>query len=321
VSLVDITIPAQKFLSCVKRTGERFGAKHVTDVLRGSHNAKVQQFQHDQLSTYGIGTELTEKQWMHLARQLVQLDYLNQESEYRTLSLTEKAIDMLKNRRPILGKLQEVEERPRNKKAAQTELEYNHALYAILRQTRKELADTSGVPPYVIFSDKTLVEMAAYYPQSAERLMDISGVGQVKANQFGEIFLERIKAYCLKHGIAEKRKETKREKSDSGRRYFFVGEAYNAGESIESLMARYGVMVGTILENLARYIAAGNPLRKGSDLQALVTVPEEDQKAVFSAFEEIGTTFLKPVFDRLEGRLNYDDLKLLRILYLASIEN
>ena len=118
IALTDITIPAQKFLSCVKRTGERFGAAHVTDVLLGSKGERILRLGHDQLSTYGIGGELTKKQWMHLARQLVQMGYLNQEGEYRTLSLTPKADAALKKRTPILGQLQEVEERA-SKKANQ----------------------------------------------------------------------------------------------------------------------------------------------------------------------------------------------------------
>ena len=122
-------------------------------------------------------------------------------------------------------------------------MEYNHALFAILRQKRKEMADEAGVPPYVIFSDRTLTEMAAYYPQSAESLLIISGVGQVKLRQYGDVFLEVIKTYCEKHGLAEKRKETSRDKSDTNRRYFLVGEAYNAGDSVrepDGTVSRYG---------------------------------------------------------------------------------
>ncbi|MBE0697198.1 MAG: RecQ family ATP-dependent DNA helicase, partial [Anaerolineaceae bacterium] len=162
--LTDITVLAQKFLSCVVRTGERFGAGHVTNVLRGSKAETVLSRGHDKLSTYGIGAELTQKQWMHLSRHLVQLGYLNQDSSFRTLSLTPKGMEALKKRTTILGQLQEAETHTTDAKARKAELKYNHILFALLRQKRKELADESGVPPYVIFSDKTLVEMCAYYP-------------------------------------------------------------------------------------------------------------------------------------------------------------
>jgi ATP-dependent DNA helicase RecQ len=337
--LADITIPAQKFLSCVKRTGERFGAGHVVDVLRGSKGEKVLKWEHDKLSTYGIGADLTQKQWMHLARQLAQNGYLNQDGEYHTLSLTEKAMEALRQRTPILGQLQEVEERPRNEKARKTELDYNNALFALLRQKRKELADEAGVPPYVIFSDKTLVEMAAYYPQSLESLLNISGVGQVKLRQYGEAFLEVIKVYCKKKGLAERPRPRsssargEKSPSPSGRegrgsppqrgegeispRTTLVGEAYNAGESLQGLMKRYDVTAGTILDHLARFAAAGNSLRNGDDLRALASSSPDEQQAAMQAFDELGAAYLKPVFDRLAGKVDYDELKILRLLYLS----
>ena len=318
-SLTDITLPAQKFLSCVKRTGERFGAAHVVDVLLGSQGERIQRLGHDRLSTYGIGKELNKKQWMHLARQFVQMGYLIQESEYRTLSLSPKAIQALKDRTPILGQLQEVEERaPR--KANQQELEYNHALFALLRAKRKQLADEAGLPPYVIFADRTLVEMAAYAPQSPERLLDISGVGQVKARQYGPAFLEVLQVYCRKHNLPEKIKATRRSKDDSGRRYVMVAEAFNAGESLTDLVARYNVTTATILEHLNRYLAAGHTIRRAPELLALSSASPDQQAAAFAAFAELGTDLLKPVFDRLNGALDYDELKILRLCYLSQAE-
>lgn len=327
-ALTDITIPAQKFLSCVKRTGERFGAAHITDVLGGSKSEKVLRYAHDQLSTYGIGKDLTKMQWMHLAQQLVKAGYLDQEAEYRTLSLTKKAIDALYKRHPIMGQLKADEERPVKEKSRKPELEYNHALFALLRQKRKELADDAGVPPYVIFSDKTLVEMAMYYPQSVKNLLDINGVGQVKLEKYSETFLAVIRSYCIKHGLAEKVKDVerrgrngqRRDKSDAGRRYVFVGEAYNAGDSIETLMDRYQVTAGTILDHLVRYVAAGNKLRCGDDLRAMVPNSPDEQQAAFHAFEVHGTLFLKPVYEKLGGKISYDELKIIRLIYLTTKE-
>lgn len=315
--LTDITIYAQKFLSCVKRADEKFGAGHITDILLGSKNEKVLRWEHDKLSTYGIGTDLTKKQWMHIARQLLTMGLVKQDGEFHTLSLTPRALEALRKRETIFGVVQEAE-RVRTKDKRKEEIEYNSALFALLRQKRKEMADQAGVPPYVIFSDKTLAEMAAYYPQSISSLLKISGVGQVKLRQFGEEFLKVIQDYCSKHDLQEKQKESAREKSDNGRRYVVVAEAYNSGETIQSLMERYHVTMSTILEHLSRYLAAGNSLRNGKDLQAMTSVSLEQQQNAFAAFEELGTTFLKPVYDKLNSALNYDDLKVLRLLYLIS---
>lgn len=316
--LTDITIFAQKFLSCVKRADEKFGAGHIADILLGSENEKILRWEHNKLSTYGIGTELTKKQWMHIARQLLTLGYLDQEGEYHTLRLTGKALEALRKREAILGVLQETADRVKKAGKKKSEIEYNNALFALLRQKRKELADEAGVPPYVIFPDQTLIEMAAYYPQSIASLLTISGVGQVKLRRYGEPFLEVIQDYCQKHELQEGRKEAPRTKSDSHRRYVLVAEAYNAGETVQSLMDRYQVTAGTIIDHLMRYLVAGNQIRNGADLETFTSVTAEQRQAAFAAFAEVGTTFLKPVYEKLQGALNYDELKILRVLYMTS---
>ena len=315
--LEDITIPAQKFLSCVKRTGERFGAGHVVAVLRGSKSQKVLRYGHEKLSTYGIGDDLTQKQWMHLSRQLEQMGYLKKVGEYNVLNLTPTAMDALRNRTPIMGKLKEAE-RPSRRKVQEDLSNYDQALFAVLRQRRKVLADDAGVPPYVIFSDKTLVEMSVFYPQSLESVLTMSGVGQAKLSRYGQIFLDDILAYCQTHNIQEKEKQNVREKSDKGRRYMIVGEMYNAGESIENLSKRYQVQPSTILNHLARYAKAGHPLKNGSDLRVQTSLSPELQEKTLRAFAEHGTDFLRPVFDALGERVSYDDLKIMRLIALSE---
>ncbi|MCE1254066.1 MAG: DNA helicase RecQ [Anaerolineae bacterium] len=332
--LVNITIPAQKFMSCVKRTDERFGATYVIDVLRGSKAEKIINNGHDRVSTYGIGADMSKKQWMFLARQLARMGFLKQEDEFHTLSLTDKAMTALRQRSTIMGQmlspLEETTAESRGEKYR--EPLYNHALFAILRQKRKSLADEAGLPPYVIFSDKTLVEMATYYPQSPQSLLNISGVGQVKARQYGEVFLEIIVSFCRKHDLEEnKRREeepvkiqseperpaTRKGKGGSNR-FVLVGQAYNAGDSLETLMQRYDVTLNTILDHLTRYVLNGNVLRQGKDLNLLTAVAPAERAEVFKVFEREGCSYLKPVFDALHGRVDYEDLKVLRLLYLVS---
>ena len=146
----------------------------------------------------------------------------------------------------------------------------------------------------------------------------MSGVGQVKLHQFGEMFLDVIKPYCKEHGLAEKHKGSTRRKSDKGRRYFMVGEAYNAGDSIQSLTERYHVTEGTILGHLMRYLSTGNSLRNGEDLGGLSSATHEQKQEVFAAFDKLSPTYLKPVYEKLNGTLNYDELKILRMLYMIS---
>jgi ATP-dependent DNA helicase RecQ len=317
--LADITIPAQKFLSCVKRSGERFGAAHVVDILLGSENEKIQKYNHHELSTYGIGKELTKSQWMHISRQLVEKGLLDQEPAYRVLSVTAKGLEMLKSREQVRGQINEAQKKERAARVKSSEFEYDRSLFNLLRNKRKELADEAGVPPYVIFSDKTLVEMAGYFPQSRESLLNISGVGKVKNERYGNDFLAIIKDYCRSNKIDEKYKAPMRTADkDAGRRYVAVGEAYNDGESLENLMARYGVTADTILNHLARFIMAGNPLRSAKDLIALSNLDPDRQMAVFKAFDMLGSDMLKPVYDKLNSTVNYDELRILRLCYLCE---
>ncbi len=202
-NLVDVTVPAQKFLSCVKRTGERFGAGHIIDVLRGSEAKKVLKFGHHRLSTYGIGQDCSKKQWFHLSRQFIRKQLLVQDMEFGGLSLTEKAWQVMRGREQVLGRLEPERAAPVREKETAGIRAYDQVLFELLRKERKRLADRAGVPPYVIFSDRTLMEMAAVLPQTKTALMDIHGVGAVKQQKYGDLFLGVIHEYCRRTGDHE----------------------------------------------------------------------------------------------------------------------
>ncbi|MGD2271915.1 MAG: DNA helicase RecQ [Desulfobacterales bacterium] len=197
----DITLLAQKFLSCVRRTGETFGATHIVDVLRGSKSQKVFKFGHQHLSTYGIGMECSKKQWIKLSRQFINKGLLTQDTEYGSLKLTEKGWAVLKAKQSVLGRLAE-ENIPKLSPEVRAP-SYDGELFEILRIKRKELADAAHVPPYIVFSDKTLIEMASRYPRNRQAFMDIHGVGKVKYENYGPIYMEIIREYCRRHNIED----------------------------------------------------------------------------------------------------------------------
>lgn len=195
--LADITISAQKFFSCVTRTGERFGAGHIIDVLRGSKAKKVLGLGHDKLSTYGIGEEHSKKEWFYLSRQFIQKKLLIQDMEFGGLSLTEKAWKVMRGEETVFGRLEE----RRSREGIQEDRDYDRGLFDLLRKERKRLADASHVPPYVVFPDRTLMEMATHFPLSKAHLMTIHGVGAVKLDTYGPPFMDIIREYCRAHGI------------------------------------------------------------------------------------------------------------------------
>jgi len=190
----DMTLPARKFLTCVTRTGQRFGATHVIDVLRGSQSQKVLNYEHQELDVHGIGKEFSARQWQFLLRQLLQQELLCKEEEYGVLKLNEESLEILHERKQVMGYPPPIEKM--KSKAPKTSIvsgEYNQDLFEALRAKRKELADRKGVPPYVIFPDKSLIDMAARRPQTIEDFAAIFGVGAKKQEAYGEVFLRVVK--------------------------------------------------------------------------------------------------------------------------------
>ena len=203
--LVEITIPAQMFLSCVKRTDELFGAGHIIDVLRGSKSQKALKFRHDTLSTYGIGTMYSARQWRQLSRQFIQKGLLIYQYEHGSLKLTPKAWEVLRTKETVMGRLEEAkkEKDGKSKREKEALASYDPPLFEALRKKRKELADQANLPPFTIFHDRTLKEMAARFPQTLESLSMIYGIGTAKIEKYGNIFLEIIRQYFATHQTPE----------------------------------------------------------------------------------------------------------------------
>jgi ATP-dependent DNA helicase RecQ len=321
--LKDITIAAQKFLSCAKRTEERFGAGHIIDVLRGSEAKKVLRFGHQHLSTYGIGRDFSKRQWFHLSRQFIRKGLLIQDMEFGSLKLTDKAWKVLRGKEKVLGRMEE--ERIDRTSEQNDHKDYDRDLFEILRKERKQLADKSKVPPYVIFSDKTLIEMATFFPQSKQSMLDIHGVGAVKHDKYGTVFLDIIQEYCKTHQIEERAKLAEGKPlgataSIGKKRYVVIGEALNSGRPVSEIMDDFSIKRDTFLNHLFRYFQEGNGLIKSDELMALSTVSSEQKDHVLDKFEDLGTEFLKPVFDALGGEIDYKELKIIRLYYLGSVK-
>ena len=196
----DGTEAAQKALSCVYRTDQRFGAGHVIDVLRGQAREKVKNFRHDQLSTFGIGAEFSDVKWRSIFRQLVVLGYLRVDhARYGALRLTPASRALLKGE--VTLQLREdaaMTRTSRTRKSERAGVEAvtltgeEEAPMQALRTLRSRLASEQGVPPYVVFHDATLIEMIRQQPRSAADLLAISGVGQTKLDKYGNTFLAAL---------------------------------------------------------------------------------------------------------------------------------
>ena len=193
----DGTEAAQKLMSAVYRTGQRFGAAHVVDVLLGKDTDKIRQHGHDGLSVYGIGTELTGPTWRSVIRQLVVQGYLRSDQRrYGALVLTERSRSVLRGE--IALKLREDRklktEKKKRRASAAALGPADQSLFEALRKRRKEIADQNDLPPYVIFHDATLMQMAEHRPTTEAELLSINGVGESKLERYGKAFLEIIAA-------------------------------------------------------------------------------------------------------------------------------
>jgi ATP-dependent DNA helicase RecQ len=196
--MIEVTEDSRKALSCVYRVGQRFGAGHVIDVLRGSRKERILSLGHDKLSTYGIGESESQEYWGGLLRHLVHQGYLSQDvGNYSVLKLTDAASPLLRGEkrfemaRPRVRKTPEV----KRKTIRREEPDYDIGLFELLRTMRKDIADRAGVPPFVIFHDRTLVELAAHRPESLDNLMEIHGVGKSKCEKYGNEILETIRRF------------------------------------------------------------------------------------------------------------------------------
>ncbi|HLM61556.1 MAG TPA: DNA helicase RecQ, partial [Pyrinomonadaceae bacterium] len=222
----DGTIIAQKALSAVYRTEQRFGLSYLIDFLRGSQ-AKTIRDEHKNLKTYGIGADISKNNWFDYFKDLMAQGYLKQtEGTYPTIVLTEKSMAVLRGEQRVELFKVAIKEDKKDKKtslAAEDAPDYEKDLFAELRRVRTDFAREENVPPYVVFSDATLVEMAAYLPHTIDEMRRISGVGDLKLQKYGADFLEAIVAYCRENDLesrinlkSPKRELKNRTKRDAG---------------------------------------------------------------------------------------------------------
>jgi ATP-dependent DNA helicase RecQ len=197
----DATVAAQQALSCVYRTGQRFGVTYLIDVLLGKADDRIRQFSHDTLAVFGIGMAQTQQQWQSLFRQLIALGFLTVDVDgHGGLQLSESARPVLRGEQTLslrqaavrdkkVGKLTKTEGATR---AAISIAVADQPLWEALRALRKSLADAQGVPPFVVFHDATLMLMLTERPQTLDAMRQLSGIGETKLARYGQAFLDVI---------------------------------------------------------------------------------------------------------------------------------
>jgi ATP-dependent DNA helicase RecQ len=229
---------------------EQFDAiAHVVAVLRGADNERIRSLQHDKLSTYGIGSDRSEQEWTSILRQLIHHGLLLQDiANYSVLKLTDAARPLLRDETSLQLARPRIREQAQKKRGkVNVDLaSCDEALFEELRSLRKQLADTQGVPPYIVFGDATLVQMARDKPMEAQELLAITGVGQHKLEKYGNDFLDAIAAYCVDNGAIATRRGLSLQ--EAARQLLTLMEAGQPIESEQLIAARKYELIEAMLE-------------------------------------------------------------------------
>ncbi len=312
VERFDGTVIAQKALSAVYRTGQRFGMSYLVDFLRGSEARSIRD-EHKNLKTYGIGADISKQAWFDHFKDLIAQGYIVQtEGTYPIIVLTENSTDVLAGKTKVELIKVTVKDEKKRKLVAEVSLPYIQELFDELRGIRTSFATSEKVPPYVVFSDATLVEMATYLPQIDWELRKISGVGDLKFEKYGADFLRTIKDYCLKNNLVSridlksaKRANRQRTKRDaSGKDTYRISlEMFRMGRSIDDIARERDLQPSTVENHLARFIPTG-------EIQLHELVPlhkvETIRKAVLK-FNDSGQ--LSPVKEFLGEDYTYGEIR------------
>ena len=301
----DGTVAAQKALSCVYHTGQRFGVNYLIDVLMGKDNERMRRFGHHQTSTFGIGEELDRNQWRSLYRQLIAQGYLAVDQEgHGGLRLTHACRPLLRGEQTLeLRRLRKEDSRKLRKKKASFQGAQGE-LWEALRRKRLELAQEQGVPPYVIFHDATLMAMMEYRPQTLAQMSRISGVGERKLEAYGQEFLDVLVAHAVD---VTQVTDTVTETLD----------LFRLGMNAEEIAGRRGLKTSTILSHLAKGIEQGLV-----ELQEVVSVSDEVLAQARELMLEDGEDIrLGRVHEALGGVLDYGVLACIRADLVDSVSS
>ncbi|HSH35492.1 RecQ family ATP-dependent DNA helicase, partial [Schnuerera sp.] len=312
--MVDITLEAQKILSCIYRVKERFGVTVVVQVLRGSKNKRILELGLDKVSTYGIMKEYKEDVLKEITMTLISMDYIHMTADkYPVLKLTSASLPVLKGEVKVYHKKDLLEPKDsikiKKKSLRHIDKNYDRDLFERLRELRYEIAQEKGLAPFMIFHDSTLKEMATYFPQNKESIMDIKGVGLKKYESYGENFIETIRNYSKEKGIDTSSIEVVETFSETGTssedRYQLTYDCYLEGLSLAEIANKSEFTINTIIKHLEKCNNDG----KIVDWSRFIKDSSKEEK-ILKAIDQVGLERLKPIKEMLPEDISYEDIRI-----------
>ncbi|WP_332631502.1 DNA helicase RecQ [Halalkalibacter flavus] len=291
---VDRTKEAQMVFSTVKRVRERFGKTMIAQILVGSSNQKIKQLQLNDVSTYGLMKDWTQKDVAEFIDILMAEEYLRATgTSYPTIELTEKTLPVLKGEEQLFI----------TETLAQVEPQEQDDVFEALRQLRKQLSTDSNIPPYMVFSDRTLKEMSRYIPVTMDELSEISGVGEQKKEKYGQAFLEVLVQFKNNQPVLSERQSKKSSGASKKGQYLETAKRFKEGASIEQLVEAFSLTEQTIVKHLIR------AEQEGIELHLAQFVKEEHRFLINEVAAEVGTDFLKPIKEKLPDHITYQEIR------------
>jgi ATP-dependent DNA helicase RecQ len=302
----DASVAAQKALSCVHRTGQRFGVNYLVDVLTGKENDRIKQFGHDNLNVFGLGKEHDAKQWRSIFRQLISRNLLNVDVEgHGSLRLTEQCRPILRGEEALLLRKESKRAKASRKgrKSYNTENTSNNLLWEALRACRKKLADENDVPPFLIFHDATLSEMMERQPENHQQFLQINGVGESKLEKFADAFLKVISDHKTD------------EISASSDTVSETLQLFRSGQDIDTIADKRNIRTSTVYAHLASCIEQGE-----LNLEEVIDIKPQDISIIHETLLSVddGSRKLKPVYDALDGMFDYNVLRCVQAATLPA---
>ncbi|URZ07689.1 DNA helicase RecQ [Clostridium felsineum] len=299
VEIVDITLDAQKIISCIYRMGQNFGVTMIAEVLKGSKNNKVLRFNFDKLSTYGIMKDYTLKQITNFINTLIADGYLYlSDSEYPIVKMSKESIDVLKGSKKVVQKIHIV---------AELSLSTDNNLFEILKGLRLELSRKENVPPYIIFSDAVLSEMCKYYPKDKISMLQIKGIGELKYSKYGEIFEKKIKEYIKETNLTpEDNKATLIVPEILSKKlptHIETFNLYKKGLNLSEIAKARNLSITTVQEHILKCANEGLNVNLDS------YIPEEYKDLIYEKIKTLGTSKLRPIKEALPDDVDYMAIK------------
>ena len=316
----DATLQVQKLLSCIIRAkqacGFSTGANHIAQVLAGADTAKVREYGHDKITTYGIGSDTPREEWAALARQLIALGFIDvSRDNFQTLNVSKKGSEALKSREKILiARLPFSESSNASATLSRSgDIPCDEPLFHALRALRKTIAEEKSVPPYVIFGDIPLRHMARRYPQTKADFLNIPGVGTQKLDDYGQPFMAEIKAHLASHekqGFEQLATPPPPKMKTEGALNGSILETldqFKSGKTIPQIAKARDMATGTIANHLAAAIANGDIT---PDPRQFFSAEEEQRIDAAVSQAEEGLAKLAPIHATLNGEIRYEILRI-----------